>query len=270
MARKRNKRPKAAEVVFEMVASQEGSSIFDYLMMVYGLPKIGKSTLISHFEGVYWLVTEPGYKHLKIRKSKINSWEDFMAFVKKAEKSKKFVKTVKMWCIDPVDKLTKFAMSYACAELKIDHPNDAGYGKGWEAYGDTFTEWILRLCAIGPGVAVISHVKTREVIVNGMTIEKETPAMNKKCYTIINDLCDITLQIGYEPRKKGRKNRGKKQRRCLYTEGTDCIEAGNRTGRRLPPIIPFNDEAEAVKALMAAFDNNTKPRKKKKKKRQHK
>jgi hypothetical protein len=232
-----------------MEPTQEGQSIFDYLSMWYGPPKIGKSTLISKFDGVYWLCTEPGYKHLKIRKSKINCWEDYVAFVRKAEKSAKFVKTVQMWCIDPIDKLSKYCMSYVCNKRKIDHPADQKWGKGWEAFGDEFTEWILRLCAIGPGVAVISHIKERDVERRNFTITKETPAMNKKCYGIINDLCDITVQIGWEPIKRGKKNRKKKQRRCLFTEGTETIEAGNRTGRRLPPIIPFDTEEEAIEKL---------------------
>jgi len=111
VARKRAKKVKAAEVIFEMEPSQEGESIFDYLSMWYGPPKIGKSTLISKFDGVYWLCTEPGYKFLNIRKSKINCWEDFMAFVKVMEKSAKKVSSVKMWCIDPIDKLAKYTTS---------------------------------------------------------------------------------------------------------------------------------------------------------------
>lgn len=271
MAKRRNKRPKASEVVFEMEATQEGSSIFDYLSMWYGPPKIGKSTLLSKFEGVYWLCTEPGYKFLKIRKSKINSWEDFMAFVRKAEKSKKFVSTVKMWCIDPVDKLSKFCMSYSCDRLKIEHPNDAKWGKGWDAFRDDFTEWILRLCALGPGVAVISHVKERDIVIDGVETEMITPAMPKTCYTILNDLCDITIKLGYEPRKRGKKNRHKKQRRCLFTEGTESMEAGNRTGHALPPIIVYDDEEDAIAQIMAAFDEgkegNLEVKKKKSKKR---
>ena len=264
MARKRTKQGK--EPVFEMVATQEGTSIFDYLSIWYGPPKIGKTTLLSKFEDVYFLVTEPGYKFLKIRKSKINSWEDFIAFVRKTEKSKKFVKTVNMWCVDPMDKLSKYCMTYVCEKRKIDHPSDQEWGKGWEAFRDEFTEWILRLCAIGPGLAAISHVKEREVITRSIELTKETPAMPKTCYTVLNDLADIIVKIGYEPRK-----RGKEQRRCLFLRGTECIEAGDRTGI-LPSIIPFDKEQEALDSIMAYFsgkkvrkeDKHTKKKKRKK------
>ena len=264
MTRKRAKQGK--EPILELEAVQEGTSIFDYLSIWYGPPKIGKSTLLSKFLGTYFLVTEPGYKFLKIRKSKIDCWEDFRLFVKKVEKSKKFVKTVNMWVIDPVDKLAKFCMAYVCNKRNIDHPSDQEWGKGWEAFRDEFTEWILRLCAIGPGLSAISHVKERDVVTRSMTLTKDTPAMPKTCYTILNDLADITVCVGYEPlvRKKRGKKR-KKQLRCLFTQGTETMEAGNRTGEAIPPIIPFTTEQEAINKLMACFEQKGGSQKKKKK-----
>ena len=262
MARKRTIQGK--EPVFEMEATQEGTSIFDYLSIWYGAPKIGKSTLLSKFPGTYFLVTEPGYKFLTIRKSKIDNWADFIAFIKKVEHSKKFVASVKMWVIDPIDKLAKFCMTHVCDKRGIDHPADQEWGKGWEAFRDEFAEWMLRLCAVGPGVAAISHVKEREVITRTMVLTKETPAMPKTCYTILNDLADIVAKIGYEPKVRGKKN---KQRRCLFLEGTETIEAGNRTGSLLPPILPFNTEQEVVDKIMKSFEQKGGHLKKKKKKR---
>ena len=264
MARKRTIEGK--EPVFEMEATQEGSSIFDYLSIWYGPPKIGKSTLLSKFPGTYFLVTEPGYKFLKIRKSKIDNWADFIAFVKKIEHSKKFVASVKMWVIDPVDKLAKFCMTHVCDKRGIDHPADQEWGKGWEAFRDEFAEWTLRLCAVGPGVAVISHVKERDVTTRSMVLSKETPAMPKTAYTILNDLADIIAQIGYEPVVRGKKHDHRKQRRCLFLEGTETIEAGNRTGSLLPPILPFKTEQEVVDKIMTSFEKGGHLKKKKNKK----
>jgi len=253
-----------------MTPVKEGTSIFDYLSVWYGPPKVGKSTLLSKFKNAYFLVTEPGYKFLKIRKSKIDCWEDFTAFVKAVEKKPKFISTVDLWVIDPVDKLSKYCMAYVCNKRGIDHPSDQEWGKGWEAFGDEFTEWILRLCAIGPGLAAISHVKEREVTTRSMKLTKETPAMPKKCYTVLNDLADITICIGFEPRvrRKGKKN--KKQRRCLFTEGTETIEAGNRTGETLPPIMPFTDEQVVIDELMGYFEEKGGQSKKKKKSKKRK
>lgn len=265
MSRKRIKRPRAKEPILEMEATQEGHSIFDYLSIWYGPPKIGKTTLISKFGGVYFLCTEPGYKFLKIRKSKIDCWEDFVAFVRKASKAKKFVKTVDMWCIDPIDKLAKFCMSYVCDKRGIDHPSDQEWGKGWEAFRDEFSEWILRLCAIGPGLAAISHVKERDIETRSITLSVETPAMPKTCYTILNDLADITVRIGYEPkiRRKGKKRLD--QRRCLFLRGTETFEAGCRVGK-VPKILPFETEEEVVEKIKVLFSERKEVRKESSKK----
>lgn len=268
MARRRVTRPKAKEPVFEMEPVQEGASIFDYLSIWYGPPKIGKSKMVSCLGNpgdVYFLCTEPGYRWLKIRKDRIDCWEDFVLFVRKASKKKKFVASVRMWCIDPVDKLAKYCMSYVCDKRKIDHPSDQEWGKGWEAFGDEFTEWMLKLCAIGPGVAAISHVKERKVIIDGVESDKETPAMAKKCYTILNDLADITIKFEFEPKKRGKRYRNKERRRCLRLRGTDSKEAGDRTGM-LPPLIPYNTEQEAINKIMSCFEGRKEEPKKKKKK----
>ncbi len=261
----RKRKIQGKEPVLEMEPTQEGTSVFDYLSVWYGPPKIGKTTLISKFKGVYFLPTEPGYKFLKIRKSKIDNWADFKAFVKKVEKKKKFVKTVKMWCIDPADKLAKFCMDYVCAKRGIDHPSDQEWGKGWEAFRDEFSEWILRLCAIGPGVAAVSHVKERDVVTRSIELTKETPAMPKTCYTVLNDLADIIVKIGYEPRVRRKKGKRKPQLRCLFLRGTENFEAGDRTGM-LPPMIIFKTEQEAIDKVMDAFAERKEVSAKKKKK----
>lgn len=239
-------REKASPIVFEDEATKEGGSFFDYLSIWYGPPKIGKSTLLSKVEGAYFLCTEPGYRHLKIRKSRIKNWKDFTSFIKYMNKHPKKLATVNLFVIDPVDKLAKYCMQYTCGRDKVAHPTDQDWGKGWEAFRDEFTYWFLRLGALGKGIAVISHIKVREVEVEGMMRDKECPAMPKTCYTVCNDLADITVRIGYAKKKKG-----KKRKRCLFTEGTVDMEAGNRLGELIPPCIVYTSEAEVMKRFLA-------------------
>lgn len=260
-------REKASPIMFEDEATKEGGSFFDYLSIWYGPPKIGKSTLLAQVEGAYFLCTEPGYRHLKIRKSRIKNWKDFVSFIKYMGKHSKKAATVKMWVIDPVDKLAKYCMQYVCGRDKVAHPTDQEWGKGWEAFRDEFTYWLLRLGALGKGIAVISHIKVREVEVEGMMRDKECPAMPKTCYTVCNDLADITVRIGYTKKKK----RGKKRKRCLFTEGTIDMEAGNRLGELIPPCITYTSEAEVMKKFLAYCEGKggtvQKRRKKKKRRR---
>ena len=248
----------ADEIVFEEEPSMEGGGLQDNLIMLYGPPKIGKSKLCHLIPGVYFLPTEPGLSWLKCRKTRIRNWATFKAFVKKMERSPKKCKSVKMWCIDTGDNLAKFCMQYACGRAKIAHPSDQQWGKGWEAFRDEFTHWILRLGTLGPGIVVVSHETEREIVTHSKTLTKISPALPKTCYTVLNNLADIILRMGWKIKKK-KTRRGKTkivaedtETRCLFTRPNNLMDAGDRT-ELLPDVIFFTKESEAVKALMKAF-----------------
>ena len=226
----------------------------DHLTLLYGPPKIGKTQLTIRFPGVYLLPTEPGYKWANVRKSFIPNWATFIEFIKHMEKNRKLVKTVKMWGVDTVDNLSKFCMQYVCGRENIAHPSDEEWGKGWEAFRDEFTHWIMRLTSLGPGTLFISHEQERDVISRSITITKRMPAMPKTCYTVINNLVDVILNMGTVTETKLIK--GKKKRvdvRCLFTKPAEHFDAGDRTGK-LPDEIRFKTEQEAVDEILACFD----------------
>lgn len=258
-------RQKAEPIIFEDEATMEGHQFQDHISLTYGPPKIGKSTLWSLFPDVYFLPTEPGYKSLKIRKTYIPNWVTFVKFIKTMENKPKLYDSVSVFCIDTVDNLSKFCVQYVCGREGISHPTDQDWGKGWEAFRDEFTHWILRLCALGPGVSFISHQSQREVIFHGIKMPKEAPAMPKTSYTVINNLVDVILKFSYV----GKMNKHKKElstRRCIYTRPTAMYDAGDRTGK-LPTKIVFDTEEEAVQIILDSF--KTKKAKKKKHKKRH-
>ena len=250
---------KANSIEIEEEATREGGLFQDHLSLTYGPPKIGKSTLWSAFPGVYFLPTEPGYRALKIRKTYIPNWATFIKLVTTIEKKPKLCKSVSIWCVDTVDNLSKFCMQYVCGRDNISHPTDQDWGKGWEAFYDEFTHWILRLCALGPGVSFISHQKQREVVFQSVKMPKETPAMPKTTYTVINNLVDIILKINWIGKLKKRKDI-LSTKRCIYTKPTATYDAGDRTGK-LPDRIVFNTEKEAVRIILDSFKKKTKIKK---------
>ena len=242
---------KASSIEFEEEATREGGLFQDHLSLTYGPPKIGKSALWSLFPDVYFLPTEVAYRALKIRKTYIPNWVTFTRFIKKMEKKPKRCASVSIWCVDTIDNLSKFCMQYVCGREKISHPTDQDWGKGWEAFRDEFTHWILRLCALGPGVSFISHQNQRDVIFHGVKVPKEVPAMPKTTYTVINNLVDIILKFSYVGKMKKRKDI-LSTKRCLYTKPTAMYDAGDRTGK-LPDKIVFNTEKEAVQIILDSF-----------------
>lgn len=254
---------KPGDIVFEEEATKEGGRFQDFMSLTYGPPKIGKSKLWELFPDVYFLPTEVGYKSLEIRKTYIPNWVTFRKFVRTMEKKKKKCATVSIWCIDTVDNLSKFCVQWVCGRDGIAHPTDQDWGKGWEAYRDEFTHWILRLASLGPGVSFISHETSREVIFKGVKMPKETPAMPKTCYTVVNNLVDIIFKFSYLGKVKKRKA-PLSNKRCIFTIPTAMYDAGDRTGK-LPEKIIFSDEQEAVDIILDSF----KTKKKKKKRKKH-
>ncbi len=247
---------KADPIIIEDEAIVEGGLFQDHLSLTYGPPKIGKSTLWSLFPGVYFLPTEPGYRALKIRKTYIPNWATLIRFVTTMEKKPKLHKDILIFCVDTVDNLSKFCMQYVCGRDDIAHPTDQEWGKGWEAFRDEFTHWILRLCALGPGVSFISHQNQREVIFHGVKMPKETPAMPKTSYTVVNNLVDIILKFNYVGKMKKRKE-AISTKRCIYIRPTAMYDAGDRTGK-LPSKIVFDAEEEAVQIILDSFKEKKK------------
>ena len=50
-------------------------------MLIYGPPKIGKTTVLTGFPGLIIAATEKGYESYKVYAQDIESWEDFKEFV---------------------------------------------------------------------------------------------------------------------------------------------------------------------------------------------
>ena len=63
-------------------------------MLLYGPPKIGKTTLLSGFPDTLLLATEKGYQALKVYALDIKSWEDFVKAVDLIEEGKHQYKTI--------------------------------------------------------------------------------------------------------------------------------------------------------------------------------
>jgi len=240
------------EIVFEEEPSDTDLIFQDCSTLLYGRPKIGKTTLGSSFDGVYFLPTEPGYLSKKIRKTPINNWVTFKKFVEFAEKHPKMVDRVKMWCVDTADILSKFCMQYTCGRAGIAHPTDQEWGKGWEDFRDEFTHWVLRLMVLPPGTLFISHETDREVISRSFKITRSTPALPSTTYKILNGACDIIAQMAYAPGKRPRKGADMPMSRCLYFKPTETRDAGDRTGL-LPDIIKFKTEKTAVRKIVECF-----------------
>jgi hypothetical protein len=244
------------DIIIEEKPSIDGSDFMDHLILLYGAPKIGKTTFASVIPGSYIIATEPGYKSIKCRKTYVKNWAEFIKFIETIEKRPKILKTISLFAIDTLDNLAKFCMQFTCGRLEIGHPSDLQWGKGWEAYRDEFTYWILRLCALDKGLLFISHESEREIVYKGIQSIKCVPSVAKTCYTVINNLVDLIIRMGYDINVAHKKKSKKtvEDKRCLMTRSHPLYDAGNRTKVGIPDKLFFSTEEEVYKKLQSYFE----------------
>ena len=80
-------------------------SMSNLSMLLYGAPKIGKSTFCSRAEDALFIATEPGLNHLETYNVRVNSWREFLEVMALIAKGNHPFKTI---VIDTVDKLCDF------------------------------------------------------------------------------------------------------------------------------------------------------------------
>jgi hypothetical protein len=228
----------------------------DYIILLTGEKKIGKTTLASEFNSdkSYFLATEVGYRGLRIRKSDITDWRTAKAAARALKKAgKKYGPII----VDTVDKLYALCESYICEKLMINNLSDEEWGKGYAACRKEFDAFITLLSQIGVGLILITHTEEREVKRRGGgTYDRIVPTMSNQARKVIEPLVDIWCYYMYD-----------EERRVLVIQGDDHISAGHRlverfrtpAGKPVRQIDMGRSAKRGFKNLLAAFNNQYEP-----------
>ena len=205
--------------------------------LIYGQPKIGKSTFCSQFDRALFIATEAGHKNLEVYKipedkGALGSWQEFknaVKSIKTAVKNDKF--NFDTIVIDTVDNLVDLCQDHVCKEMGIKHPEEAGYGKGWSNVRKEFEIGINNLLGLGIGLILISHSKDIEVETRYQTITKTTMTVSGKIGDFIAGAVDIIGYIGFDEEEQSK--------RTVTFRGHEALLAGDRTNM-LPEVTDFN------------------------------
>lgn len=237
------------EVTLPTAPSVPSDRLQDYIILLFGEKKIGKTDLSAQFPGTLHLMTEPGGKSQAIYQRPVNNWREFQGYVKLLEKDKRFQNVT----IDTADILYNHAFDFVAQKEGFEHPSEEAYGKGWKAIRDEFTRWVMRLVNTGKGVMFISHAIEREIKMRGgEKYDRIQPTMGGQARDVLEGLVDLWFYYGYDG-----------GRRVLTIRGSDHIGAGHRLKHNFKytdgtPIaeIDMGDNAEqAYTNLVAAFKN---------------
>lgn len=208
----------------------------DAKVLLYGPPKIGKTTLVAGLDPDHTLIlaTEPGHSAIEGYVAPIGSWADFRkAGAELMEGGHPF----RLVAIDTIDNLVKMCQDEVVRKLGIAHPSDMEWGKGWDVLATEFRTRLTKLASIVGGLWLISHAQLREV--RSPTSYRTTwvPTLSGAPYRFVAGFVDYIFFATSEEREEG-------EVRVLRTKASERWEAGarGRPGVELPDPLPLDAE----------------------------
>lgn len=218
----------------------------DYIILLYGQEKIGKTSWCAQFPKALVLLFEPGGKDLSIYEKNILNWAHFKGVLKRIEKDDSFHNVA----FDTADVAYLMCEEKKCDDLGISDPSEEGYGKGWREIKKEFYRSILRLTKAGKGVIFTSHATEKQVKTMDGEVDRIVPTMSKQAREILEPLVDIWVYYRYRKTTSGERE--------FVIRGSDSISAGTRTENHFKGLsrIPAGKTAkEAYDNFVAAFEN---------------
>lgn len=203
-------------------------------ILVYGAPKIGKSTFASRFPEAIFFECEPGLNQLEVFKIPTYSWESFLEACKLIASGGHRFKTI---VIDTIDNAFKLCSDYVCAKHSIDYEGDLGHGKGWALVKNEWHRVLTRLASLPYGLVLISHAQDKTIETRTGEYTKTQPSLPDRARSIVLGLVDMILLCDTVSRKDASGNLVID--RIIRTKPHPTYEAGDRTGR-LPEVLPLD------------------------------
>ena len=206
-------------------------------MLLYGLPKIGKTTFLSKIPKTLILSFEPGTNALNnVYAQPIQTWGDFkMALnqLRMPELREKF----DIIGIDTADVAYDLCVKHICNTNGVTQIGDLPYGQGYDMAKKEFSSAFNDLAFLGYGMVFISH-STEKKLTNekGEEYLQLMPAMPTRAYDIVNKLVDI---IGYI---RSITNEDGTQSTKIFLRGNDRFWAGSRF-KYIEPVVDFSYES---------------------------
>lgn len=215
-------------------------------VLVYGAPKVGKTSFAAKFKKNLLCAFEMGYNAIDgIYAQPIQKWSDFKLLLRQLEQpaAKEKFDTV---TIDTASIAYDLCEQFVCAQNSVQKISEIPWGQGYTQVKAEFEASLRKITMMGYGLILIAHQEIRKETIDGNDVEFYSPALNKRCYEICNRLVDVIGYIAVEWDAEGNAER------WLYTRQTPRVVAGSRY-KYLPPKIKFGYQ-ELVDAIGQAID----------------
>ncbi len=221
-----------------------------YITYLYGEPKVGKTTLVSHFPGALLLATEKGYNALPgVFVQDITRWSDLKEVIrelKKPEVKEKFQSVI----IDTIDVAAGYCDKYICNQLGIETLGEGGWSvNGWARYKKELEDTFRTIVNLGYALVFISHDKDKEFTrKDGSKYNQTVPTLQTSANEIVKAMADIYMYAIIDEATQ--------ERKLILRSLDGTIDAGCRF-KYVKPEIPLDYDA-LVQTINDAIDKEAK------------
>ncbi len=218
------------------------------ITLIYGPPKIGKTTLASQWPGPWFLATEKGQTWISNihEPTIISSWDHFLDVCLWIDQNRPKTfgdgEPLNTIIIDTADLLYKMCQDSVCEAQGISDPSDAEYGKGFNAVGSEFQRVLVKMTQWQYGMVLISHMQDKQVKSKSNKIDRIQPSIPTTGYKIVHAMADIIMYCYMDERPTFDSDGnpvGVEEHRVIRCAPRNNIVAGDRTGN-LPDEIDMS------------------------------
>jgi hypothetical protein len=192
-------------------------SINPNVLLLYGAPKVGKTTMLSKLDDCLIIDTEKGSRMIEGYISEVNSRDELIKMLVEIKESKdvKF----KYIALDTIDKIAEWAERRVCEEEGVSSIADLAFGKGYGLVREKVSKTVSHFKEVAEHLIIIGHRKVAYAVTEGNPIVvPESLDLTGKLKNVIMAGCDA---IGYVYRND-------KEELMVSFKANEAIEAGSR------------------------------------------
>ena len=187
------------------------------VLLLYGAPKVGKTTALSQLNDCLIIDTEDGANMIEGYIETVKNREELIELLKQAKEGHDY----KYVAIDTIDKIAIWAEKTVCQEESVTNIADLSFGKGFGMMREKVLNTVNILKEIFPHVIIIGHRKWAKAILESKAIvEPESLDLTGKLKSMLMADCDA---IGYVYRDDEKGNL------MVSFKANEALEAGSRS-----------------------------------------
>ena len=186
-------------------------------LLLYGAPKVGKTTMLSVLDDCLIIDTEKGGRMLEGYIQEVNSRDEVIKTLLEIKDSKDV--KYKYIAIDTIDKVAEWAERRVCEEENVTSIADLAFGKGYGLVREKVSKTVSHFKEVAEHLIIVGHRKVAYAVTEGNPIViPESLDLTGKLKNVIMSTCDA---IGYVYRND-------KEELMVSFKANEAIEAGSR------------------------------------------